>query len=327
MSHVLAKSDFLDFLICSKSLWLRKHKPDAIEWPSPSAFVRMLMKDGYEIETLMKQLVSTWPDKESYGWQIEFCTKDGLLARTDLIKENGEKNIDLYEIKSSSSLVGSNGEDYLVDATYQTIVAQRAGYTVNRTYIVHLNKEFVKKDDIELNQILQIVDVSEEVKKRTPDIEETIDRALVKLSRTKIDESNCSCLYKSRANHCAAFSYFNPHIASPSIYDLPRISATRLKTFVEENRLKLKDIDASEVNLVKILSTTSNSLNKETDANARATRMVHNLMTLNAEVVTACQTAKKSAQKAQDDETENLMVERITAHQKAMWMLRSIAKQ
>lgn len=80
-------------------------------------------------------------------------------------------------------------------------------------------------------------------------------------------------------------------------------------------------------NLVKILSTTSNSLNKETDANSRATRMVHNLMTLNEEVVKACQTAKKSAQKAQDDETENLMVERITAHQKAMWMLRSIAKQ
>lgn len=80
-------------------------------------------------------------------------------------------------------------------------------------------------------------------------------------------------------------------------------------------------------NLVKILSTTSNALNKETNANARATRMVNNLMTLNAEVVTACQAAKKSAQKAQDDETENLMVERITAHQKAMWMLRSVAKQ
>lgn len=79
-------------------------------------------------------------------------------------------------------------------------------------------------------------------------------------------------------------------------------------------------------NLLSILKTTSNSLNKETDANARADRMVHNLMTLNEAVVKSCQTVKKYAQKAQDDETENLMVERITAHQKAMWMLRSISK-
>ena len=79
-------------------------------------------------------------------------------------------------------------------------------------------------------------------------------------------------------------------------------------------------------NLLKILKTTSNTLNKETDANARAVRMVHNLMTLNEAVVKSCQSAKEASVKAHDDESENLMVERVTAHQKAMWMLRSISK-
>jgi starvation-inducible DNA-binding protein len=79
-------------------------------------------------------------------------------------------------------------------------------------------------------------------------------------------------------------------------------------------------------NLLKILKTTSNSLNKETDANVRADRMVHNLMTLNEAVVKSCQLAKQASVKAHDDETENVMVERISAHQKAMWMLRSIVK-
>jgi DNA-binding ferritin-like protein len=36
---------------------------------------------------------------------------------------------------------------------------------------------------------------------------------------------------------------------------------------------------------------------------------------------------KKEAQDISDDESENLMVERITDHQKSIWMLKSIIKQ
>lgn len=79
-------------------------------------------------------------------------------------------------------------------------------------------------------------------------------------------------------------------------------------------------------NILEVSKMISNSLNKEADANDRANRMVHNLITLNEAVVKNCQAAKKISQNTQDDETENLMVERITAHQKAMWMLRSIVK-
>ena len=78
--------------------------------------------------------------------------------------------------------------------------------------------------------------------------------------------------------------------------------------------------------IVQITRMTSNALNKESDANARSDRMVYNLMTLNETVVKSCQSAKEEAQKQLDDETENLMVERITTHQKAMWMMRSILK-
>lgn len=78
--------------------------------------------------------------------------------------------------------------------------------------------------------------------------------------------------------------------------------------------------------ITDILTTTSNAMNKETGANARATRMVHNLIEMNKSVIESCQSAKNQAQTITDDETENLMVERITAHQKALWMLRSIIK-
>lgn len=67
-------------------------------------------------------------------------------------------------------------------------------------------------------------------------------------------------------------------------------------------------------------------INKETGADAKAVRMVHNLIEMNKSVIESCQFAKNEAQVIVDDESENLMVERITAHQKALWMLKSIVK-
>lgn len=69
-----------------------------------------------------------------------------------------------------------------------------------------------------------------------------------------------------------------------------------------------------------------NPLTKGANAMEHADQMVQNLITLGEDVIEDCLAVKKAAQKAEDDESENLMVERITAHQKALWMLRSILK-
>lgn len=75
--------------------------------------------------------------------------------------------------------------------------------------------------------------------------------------------------------------------------------------------------------VVKVLSTLPNPLTAKGD-HARA--MIENLMTLNAKVVTSAQTAKRAAEKAGDDESVDVAVGRITVHQKANWMLRSLLK-
>ncbi len=70
----------------------------------------------------------------------------------------------------------------------------------------------------------------------------------------------------------------------------------------------------------------SNPLNKEPKSDDRASRMIHNLIMMNKTVVEECQKAKKISQEQGDYETENLIVTRITIHQKALWMLNSIIK-
>ena len=79
-------------------------------------------------------------------------------------------------------------------------------------------------------------------------------------------------------------------------------------------------------NVIQISRMTSNALNKETAADDRADRMLENLIELNESVIKSCQASKKIAQNVRDDESENVLIERITAHQKALWMLESALK-
>ena len=80
-------------------------------------------------------------------------------------------------------------------------------------------------------------------------------------------------------------------------------------------------------NITQLFKLTSNPLNKETEAAARANRMIQNLVSLHVAVISSCQAAKAECKKQKDEESENVMVERITVHQKALWMLNSSLKQ
>lgn len=78
--------------------------------------------------------------------------------------------------------------------------------------------------------------------------------------------------------------------------------------------------------VLEALQNLSNPLNKDTAKGDVADRMIRNLLALSDAVIASAQAAKKAAEKAGDDESEDLMVERIQVHQKSSWMLRSIIK-
>lgn len=61
-------------------------------------------------------------------------------------------------------------------------------------------------------------------------------------------------------------------------------------------------------------------------ADQRATQMVSHLIELHEAVVTAADAAKEVAALADDSVSEDMLIGRITVHQKALWMLRSIIK-
>lgn len=243
----LTKSDFLDYRACAKSFWLKHHKPDAVEWPAPGAFERMLMRDGYAVEAQVKLLVESWPDTDQLTFQRIFDAEH-CYARADLVREYPDGSIDIYEIKGSTSLKSSTGSDHIDDAGFQAAVAKMLGIDVRSVSVIHVNGDCVRAGDIDPAALLVVVDVTEEVEERKAALAEEISAALEFLAQTKIDEKGCTCrLIGSLNRHCASFSYFNPDIQFPSAHNLPRISAKALAKLDGEGRLAIENVSEDDV--------------------------------------------------------------------------------
>jgi len=243
---VLTKSGFLEYSHCPKSYWVKTNRPSEVDWPAPNAFVRMLMEGGYEVEDQARRMVASWPDAGQCEFQVTFAT-ESLEARADLIRRHGDGFIDLFEIKSSTSLKGSSG-DHVADATFQVAVIERAGTPVRSIHIIHVNKEYERRGDVDPAALLVTVDVTDRVRAGLPAIIQSIDEAIEFLAQAEIDERGCSCIHIGNPdNQCVTFSRFNPDVPTLSVYILPRISKPKLMKFHLEGRIALDQIEPGEL--------------------------------------------------------------------------------
>jgi hypothetical protein len=243
----LSKTDFLQFLHCPKSLWLLRRKPTLYQHGPFSDYLQKIVSEGYEVELYLKSLFSSQIDSDKYSYQTGFKTGDGLYAIADCTRQNDDGSIDIYEVKSSTSVQRGSPQNQIKDASFQKIAAEGAGFTVARVFIVHLNSQYARNGVIDTDELLVFADVTAEVSEMTEQTKREIASALSLLKSPNIDESSCSCLELTKSNHCDAFEYFNPSIPKPSIYNLPRISKTKLRNFVADGRFSLDDIALHEV--------------------------------------------------------------------------------
>jgi hypothetical protein len=243
---VLTKSGFLQYRQCPKFFWLKTNRLDEVEAPAPNPFARMLMTQGYEVEVYARQLVAGWVDADRCELQVTFSAGD-LEVRADLVRRHPEGDIDLFEIKSSTS-VSDGSADHIDDAAFQTIVIERSGTTVRSVHIIHLNKDYVRAGAIDPAGLLIVADVIPDVRERRERIDAEIETALAFLAEPALDENGCGCRFQGNPdNHCATFDRFNPGIAVPSVYILPRISRAKLQKLDAEGRFTLEALSATEL--------------------------------------------------------------------------------
>ena len=256
--HQLTKTDFIQYLNCPESLWLLKNKPEDFPKGEFSLFLEKLIKEGYEVEEYAQQLFPNAIKLPDFGsaeltkqeidkgntqfFQATFITEKGVFARIDILEKKKDDTWHIYEVKSSTSIKKDKKHNHLKDACFQKYAMLENGYKVSQVSIIHLNKDYIKQGGIQPEQLLEVVDVTEEVNSIYSTVVNEINGAVNYINKETINLQLCSCREKTRSNHCDSFKYFNEDIPEYSIYEIGRISAKKIIELVDQDVFAIVDI-------------------------------------------------------------------------------------
>jgi len=264
-NNLLTKSDYLTYRNCHSSLWFHKHAPELLSEEKADPFIERLKAQGYEIERYARKLypegklITGKPDAASaltqqllaagtqQLFQASFLVEAdkesrGLFASCDILIYNDLLGgWDLIEVKSSTSS-DKKKKDHLYDAAFQRIIAQKAGLRIANVYLMELNRDYIKKGELDLDALFVMSEITTECIHLEPDALLEIEHASDLLAKPQ--PKDCSCKYKGRSKHCRAFEFLYPEVPAYSVYDLRAVGRSQrtLRTLVDGGHLALDTI-------------------------------------------------------------------------------------
>lgn len=248
----ISKSLYIRGLQCHKSLWLKKYNSDVLEASNESVLQNgnnvgdlacELYPGGVEIpyegtsfedKIIMTQDLINQGIKDIYEATFQF---NGILVMVDIL--NVEDNaVIINEVKSSTDVK----DVYLHDLSIQYYVLNGLGYDVKETNVIHINNEYVRGDELEIEKLFTTVEVTDVVKSLQEDIEDNLGifREVLsdKFNEPSIDiGAHCSSPYT-----CDAMGYCWSHIPDYSIFDISRLKTDRKFELYKNGILNFTDI-------------------------------------------------------------------------------------
>jgi len=246
---MITKSDYIRYLQCPKQAWLNKFRPDLISQEIKDPFDD-IMDAGYEVE------------KYAYGLFTNGKVANGEKETSKLMKENGAifqptiivgdlhcradiisfdkktESWDIYEVKSSTQV----HKVHKYDLAFQKICFERAGHKIGKTFLVHINNEYVRQGEIDSQELFKAEDLTIEVRNLESETNERI-KVLVKIMKSK-EEPNIrpvkqcnnpySCVFK---HHCLK------DVPKKSIYSISgKLSEKTMNHLLDNGILEIENI-------------------------------------------------------------------------------------
>ena len=225
----LSKSKYCNGIQCKKMLWLDKYKPEEKEEINNQVvfdngndvheLARKLLGDDINIafnEDLSVMIKDTEKalknenviiTEASFNYNNNFCS-------VDILKKEGNE-YEIYEVKSSTHLK----DVFINDASYQYYVLTSLGLNIKKCYVVILNKDYVKKGDLDLNKLFIKNDITQdaiakldEVKKNIEDINKYMEQ-----KDEPDDDIGKKCF---DPYDCPYFKYCTKNLGSPNVFDI-----------------------------------------------------------------------------------------------------------
>ena len=250
---MLSKSSYCYGLQCHKRLWMHKNQPELADEITPATqerfdegnrvgeLARAYFPGGvmvpYEGLTFSEQLHRT-EQAIAAGAQVLYEATfiyDGVLVKADILRY-GADGWELYEVKSATKLK----PEYIDDIAVQTYVLRGAGIPLIRSYLMHIDNQYVLRGAIDAKELLRVVDVTSEINAVQPDIPGRLDVLKKVLSQQEAPGldigQHCRQPYP-----CDFMNYCWQHIPTPSVFNMG-FKSPRDFTYYDQGIIAIEDI-------------------------------------------------------------------------------------
>jgi CRISPR/Cas system-associated exonuclease Cas4 (RecB family) len=236
MAFRLSKTDYLQFLRCPQEFWLEYHQPLMVDHQKTMQDEH-LRQQGYDVEKYVRQLARfAAGDANAVDFQRTFQTAD-LIARSDIVvTDRATGEIDLYEIKSTNSIK----DEHYHDVAFQKLVAQTAGERIRRVYLITMNGEYVRRGDIDVEQLFKITDVTAEAESRLAETEMNIRRAFEYLTTVPVPALAEYCI--DNKLDCRFLQLHFTSLPDSTVFDLLYLKHDRRRELLLADVVDIRDV-------------------------------------------------------------------------------------
>ena len=254
---VLSKSRFLAGTQCHLRLWHQCYNRDLASEISPAQ--QTLFDTGYEVGELATRLYpggvlieeDHFHHKEAVETTLQFLDDpnvpaiyeaaflcEGVRIRVDILERIGNRQWNLIEVKSSSSVK----DLYLYDVAVQYHVLQKAGLNINRAFLMHVNNQYTYDgNQLDIDNFFSISDLTDQILS----IQEIIPQELTDLNNmlAKPDppeiQSSRQC---KNPYQCEFWEHCTRNMPEHWVMRLFRVNQSTLNEFSAINVRDIRDI-------------------------------------------------------------------------------------
>ena len=252
----LSKSRYCSAVQCPKMLWLKKNKPEAFD---ESVVNQAVLDRGNDVGDLAMGLFGDYVEVP-FGDLSEMIRQtqtlveagtpiiaeasfsyDGLFCSVDILKNLGDRRVELVEVKSSTRV----SDIYLHDVAYQVYVLTHLGFTVEKACLAHINSGYVRHGALDLQGLFTIEDLTETVFSMQAGVAERVQYLREYMEQTDEPEmgigGQCFAPYA-----CGFFGYCGRALPTPSIFDVGGIQLRTKLANYEKGIVSFPEIEAAK---------------------------------------------------------------------------------
>jgi hypothetical protein len=192
----LSKSRFMSGVRCRRLLWYNFNRREDI--PEPDESTQALFESGKEVGELAQKL---YPNgiKLEWSWNLKKNAEqtfpalalrrplfesaaifDSAYAQADILVPAEGDQWDLVEVKATSEVK----PEHHIEVAFQKFVYEHAGIAINRCFLMHMNKEYVRMGELEPDKLFTKSDITEKVDEMIPEIGGDIE-SMLKIAKSK----------------------------------------------------------------------------------------------------------------------------------------------